>query len=292
MINKRQTLLLVALTAFTVVSSCKSESKGDAVTLQLNLEKGQQYSMEMTVNSTANTMGMDITTDMNMEMTMNVDDVDNEGIITVSTSYDHIVFEQNMPMMGKLRYDSDDPDAASGTMSDVYKEAFEPILNAHLTMKMDKHGKVVDIEGLDELTEELAQGQLPDLQSNFKENMDYFFAVFPEDPVHVGDSWARTLSLKSQFPMQVETTYTLQEIKDGKAIISVTGNLSMDEGNSVANQTGLKSLEGTLEGEMAVDISTGWTVRGDIEQDLKLGVEQMGQSIEMDIVNEISFKSK
>lgn len=107
------------------------------------------------------------------------------------------------------------------------------------------------------------------------ENKMQFYVRYPDSAVKVGDSWKRELVIKSGNKMNCSATYTLKEVKDGKATITMTGKLS-GKGESFGHEF---DIDGKLDGTVEVDIKTGWPLSTTIDQQFVLNLA--GQKIQM-----------
>jgi len=59
----------------------------------------------------------------------------------------------------------------------------------------------------------------------------------------------------------------------------------------MAKQGALSNLTGTQTGTLEIDLATGWTLKGELEQNMTISVSQMGQTMDMDMTNTVSFTS-
>jgi len=290
--SKKIPVYLIVLFMISTIWSCKPGSSGEAVDLKFNLEQGHQYSTNISVKSVTNAMGMDIKMNMTMDVDMLVENVADDHSFTLSNTFTRVQFAQDMPGMGNVSYDSDAPDSLTGPMANVYQEAFAPLIEKKMLTTMDERGNVQSFSGLEDLVGDDEKAQFEKLQNNLSGNMDYFFSPFPDKPVKVGDSWERTMNVKAQFPMSINATYTLKEVHNGIATLGVEGDFSFDSDSDLAKQGALSNLSGTQTGTLKIDIATGWTLNGELEQKMTISVSQMGQSMDMDMTNTVSFTSK
>ena len=283
--------LILALVMIASIYSCKTGSSGEAVDLKFNLEEGHSYTTNIAVKSVTNAMGMDINMTMSMDVDMLIEDVAEDHSFTMSNTFTRVQFAQDMPGMGKVNYDSDSPDSSAGPMANVYQEAFTPLIGKKLGSTMDERGNVKSITGLEDLAAGDESAQLESLQNNLSGNMDYFFSPFPDKPVKVGDSWDRSMTITTQFPMEINAIYTLEDISDGTATLGVKGDFSFDPESDMAKQGGVSGLSGTQSGTLEIDLASGWTLKGELEQNMTINISQAGQSIDMDMTNTVSFSS-
>jgi len=101
------------------------------------------------------------------------------------------------------------------------------------------------------------------------ENKMQFLVVFPDKEIGVGEIWQKEIVLKSGNKMNCSATYTLKEIHEDLAVITIEGKL-YGSGEKFGNEF---SMEGKITGNITVDITTGWPITTDAHQDfiLKMG---------------------
>ena len=91
------------------------------------------------------------------------------------------------------------------------------------------------------------------------------FGAIPDGPVRVGDMWDQIMSMGGGgFPMDLDTTYVLREVKDGLARIDMTAKFDAGtDGGQIVETMGMKMnmlLSGVMTGQAHVDIDTGRTI--------------------------------
>jgi hypothetical protein len=60
--------------------------------------------------------------------------------------------------------------------------------------------------------------------------MESSFKIYPDRAVKIGDSWTVDTKMQMSMPIETITQYTLKEVQDGIAILSVKGTL-VSKGN-------------------------------------------------------------
>jgi len=97
-------------------------------------------------------------------------------------------------------------------------------------------------------------------------------AMFPDEPVGVGDVWRMRQSGEIMFKVNMHNTWKLIERKDGVATIELTSYiepLGAGEQKGPDGSTMRFQLEGKQQGTMQVDEATGLTIRSDLTQALE-----------------------
>ena len=83
--------------------------------------------------------------------------------------------------------------------------------------------------------------------------------------------------------MKVNMTYTVLKLSGKEATLGLNGTI---KANSVENQE--LNLDGTMSGEMTVDVHTGWLIKSVIDQEIKLDIDQNGQKFPATITGTIT----
>jgi hypothetical protein len=198
-----------------------------------------------------------------------------DGVATVKVTFDSVVFKQ-VSNLGTVEYDSANP---PGTIHPMAK-GFAALAGNTFTMKVTPAGKITEISGLDTMVDSILKKlDLPETASKavveksvrkefgedaVRDNMEIFFAVYPEQAVSVGQSWTRKITMSKGIPTAAENTFTLKEANAEVLLLEVAGKLSsnpdappMDLGNRKISYT----LNGDIAGTMKLSRQTGW-IRG------------------------------
>ena len=191
--------------------------------------------------------------------------------------------------IANLKYDSADPDADKSPM-----KAAGVLVGMKFTMLLDKDGKTIKVEGLDEFFDklmnnpdypkqvaEMLRGQMTD--ESMTRSVDVAKDMMPKNPVAVGETWKTEGS--SEVPMlgKVKTNLvnTLKEIKteDSKkiAVILSKSTISSEELKEI-------SMQGMKMTFTKADISADTTALVDLESGLL-----QKSTADMEIAMEISM---
>lgn len=158
------------------------------------------------------------------------------------------------------------------------------------TYVADKRGRLVRIEGLEEMFDRLAERQnltereKQDLQKQWNENMsqsgrkggsypnDFIAGLFRDEPVRPGETWTSVAGLYLQgLYLTTENTYQLTARKDGIATIELKSLISsaVVDARPAANTDGPEmAISGGQRAVIEVDETTGWVLRIALEQNL------------------------
>ena len=183
----------------------------------------------------------------------------------------------DVPMMGKLHYDSDMPGEDD---SPYVKQMFAPVIGMATTMELDASPKVKSFSGMDAILKKVqasAAGNplFPQFKSGFTNDAekqvwgDKRWAFLPEHPVKTGETWTRRREndlpqigkLVSNFNCKLDR---VSESNGHKlAMISFTGTVARPEGADKSKQTGVSGMkvsDGTIKGSAAFDLNAGQIV--------------------------------
>jgi hypothetical protein len=247
-------LQLVAINSFAQKS----------VELKYNLTEGDVYNyvMELDQDIVFETNGQTMALDMllNFEMTQKVAVVTADSI-KLEGQIKRVKSKQAIFGM-EISYDSDDPTSAQNPMTAKMGEEFAKVLNKSFFMMMDHQGKLgnMDLSGVsdnDELANNINSGSQ--------------FAVYPKGKISVGDSWEEDINPVETSDMKFHATYTLLKVSGKEATLGVEGIITANEMEDMEIK-----LDGTMKGEMVVDVKTGWLIKSTMNQELEMDLEQNG----------------
>jgi hypothetical protein len=254
------------------------------VKLRLNLEEGQSYSLSQMNKQKINMsiMGMDqnINQEIGYVYQQDVEKVE-DGLYHVKVTYESITVKREGPQ-GNTDFDSERDSVAK----DPEIQYMMALIGESFNMQLDDMGKVLKITGLDEILNKGldAMEGIPDeakkmvkesMVNQFgndamKKNMEQLSAIYPKGKVKPGKSWKQSREGSGVMSMEQENVYTLDKIEDGKAYIRLSSTVSPGEGEPVEmGPTKMTyELNGVQEGSIIVDIETGLTLEGTLDQTL------------------------
>jgi hypothetical protein len=267
----------IALALAAAVACSVARGQEDKLELRLRLKEGAVYRLKTTVEQRINqTVGPNAqATEQTFAVgyRMAVESVDAAGNMKVATTYDAVLFRQKGPS-GAVEYDSANPPKQVPAAA----KAFAALAGLGFKSTVTPTGRVTAVEGLDAMFAEMVRKlELPDgpqkaavqkaLSEQFgeeamKQNLQNMFALYPENPVAVGESWQRRVVVAKGFPMVLDGAYTLKSRDGGVARVEIRATLSPNEAaGPVELGTGRMSyeLKGEQSGTADVDEATGWT---------------------------------
>lgn len=270
--------LVIVLVLGAIVSDVYSaDQKFD---LKLKLKKGQKFGLKMVTDQKMSQTMMGQQQKMNqmtaMGMSFEVLDVDDNGNMSIKTTYLTIHARIEGPM-GVMEYDSTKPQqpGADNPMSAMYKA----MLGQSFAMKLSPKGEILEIKGMDEMIatmidkmtiDEAMKQQMKEMMKNFinedkmKETSGTMVAALPPKPVGIGDSWTNKISVAIGFPMEIDTTNTLTDHKEGIITIQTNANIETGDDAKPTEMGPMKmtmKMKGVQKGTIQIDQATGWIVR-------------------------------
>ncbi|MBL7766013.1 MAG: hypothetical protein JNJ58_07975 [Chitinophagaceae bacterium] len=266
----------------------KSSGSGEAVTLRLNFKQGEKFHYDMTTvqNITQTMMGKDMSVKQEMGFGFNYEVKSAEKeMYQVMVTYDRIRMKQDNPMM-QVNFDTDDP----ATMKDGKFTALADLKGKSFTLTLNHYGDVTGISGLESLSNSLGQSGMSD--TSMMNMMEMSFKIYPEKAMKVGDTWKKDMTndLGGMLKMKIANEYELLSVKDGMAEIGVKSVITSEPG--AAKQEMEMTLNGTQNGSMKVDVTTGMMLNSNFKQDITGKASTQGMEIPMKIKSDISAIGK
>lgn len=247
--------------------------------LKYNLNKGDTYSYVMDIDQDvvfeANGQPMALDVMITFENTTSVTGVTSDSINLEST-IDRVKMSQGIFGM-TVTYDSDDPSTAQNPMAAQIAQSMGTVIGKTYTQVMDERGSVIRVD-MENLTDN------EDLADNI--NSGTQFAIYPDYPVKVGDSWEDDITPVEESDMKLHAKYTLLKLTGKQATIQFDGTISA---NTVQDMD--MRLEGTQKGEMIIDVKSGWLIESIVDQEIELDIEQNGQKFPATISGSITTTS-
>lgn len=296
-IRKIAVVVLACIGSGFLIPSCKSGSEsgsvaGDgSVDLKLNFKAGDKFLYTNKVNQKITSFGVTMDQSMLIEMVYNyTGEEGNNKKLTIT--YDHIVVDMNVPMGGRIQYDSKTPGTREGGMA-----MFDSLIGKSYSISVAPGGGItMGNEGLINGSKSGKSNMANPLSDSVvKQMMQNAFDIYPGKTVKVGDNWIKKteMSMPMGGKINVSSTYTLKAVEGNKATITMVSELSLPQ--ETGNKTpGEMQMNGKQEGSMEVDIQTGQILSGKTTQDIKasMKMEGMEQAIPVEIKGEIIQSSK
>lgn len=294
----KRTFALVTLGLFT----CQATFAQKAITLQQNFQPGKKYGYAMSYdqNIGQNIMGQDLT----MKQIMKIDYSFDISTATapdknVKVTYNKI-YSLSDAMGASTEYDSEKDNGTENNPLSALK-------GASFNMVITPKGTVKSVSGVEKMLNDMAEKSSKDsstiskikeaLNKQFgpeaiKASMEAALKIYPEKPVKPGESWIVETELKNILPIKMKTTYTLKEVKENKAYVSVTGILNAVGPVEIMGFTMQTNLNGNNNGDMVIDVKSGLALDSDMKIIIGGTMTAMGQEIKMKIDGQNKINGK
>ncbi|MFZ5518843.1 MAG: DUF6263 family protein [Candidatus Zhuqueibacterota bacterium] len=257
-------------------SSYKLQYKGAPGDMhQYKIDTNMDMSMEMMGNE------MNFTTQVLNLISQKINQVDNEGNLTVSFMYDSLSFSSNSPQMAQAQ--------------SMVDEMFKKVKGTEFKCSISKHGKVLNIAEMDSLI----PGQFKQMV-NPRQTFTSISPFLPLTPVKIGDTWTSDDVIpveNSGLNMKVNTksNFTLvgTEKSGEKELLKITyTNKMLIEGEG--EQMGMSmTIEGDGEGKghFLFDKKAGMIFGAESETEMDLTIAVSGaQNMTMPMTQFIKAK--
>ncbi|MFZ4462369.1 MAG: DUF6263 family protein [Bacteroidales bacterium] len=266
-------VLLIIGTAFTIPPA-------KTYLLRYQLVKGSinklNIDTKQVINISAEGQTMVMNQSIILDQTISVADVDATKLTSVEIIYDRVQFKQNMMGMD-MQWDSDVKTPSDNPMVQQLESALRSTIGAKTSMTIDSRGNTIKNNVSDVLKD----------NSNLAGFEAGMMAVFPENPIAVGESWESTYQPDPSGDMKIVARYKLDDVKKGIAYISFDGTMKGSQMKGASAK-----IDGTMSGKSQINIETGWILSSTIIQSLNAEMEQQGMTIPMKISSTIEVSSK
>ncbi|MCZ4223945.1 DUF6263 family protein [Pedobacter rhodius] len=218
---------------------------------------------------------------------------------TIQVTYKRLTIK-SVGMGNELILDSDKEEAGK-------PNPFSGLKNAGFSMLLASNGTVKSISGVDKMVDSIAAKMTTDtaqlkqmklsLGKQFnaeviRQTMESSLKIFPDKAVKIGESWVVNTKMQITMPIEAITTYTLKEVKDNVATISIKGSL-ISKGNFETMGNKMQTdLKGMNIGDAQVDIRTGIILNSHTRTELYGKMKASEQDIDFDLegINKIVGK--
>lgn len=269
--------------------ACNSSEMAD---IKLHLQKGDIYKMKITQNQKVETkmqgMEVNLNQDIIVEQDMEVKEITPDGLYRVYTGFRRMYLHQNMPFMGmniETEYDSDHPENAKG-QGKVLGDVFSKIIGTGYTADIDSMGKTVrtDVQAFYDALESDSLESEGTAAKYSKESFEQYLTI-PPAPVKKGDTFEMSIRKSGEYPMTVDSKYTVTKIEADIVELQVISTLKPSPESEVK-----MDVKGEQKGTVRLDRKTGMTLNSDVEQNFEITVTQSGITIPMKVSGKVLFE--
>lgn len=249
--------------------------------------------IQQTIEQTAMGRNLQIKEDVTMKQLASIK---SKNVKETEVQFSHQDFSYNLsaPMM-KMGYDSKKPNINPSELDRMLEKIFGDVIGKSFTLSIASNGSVNSVSGIGTISESITQavsvhGQMGEHLSTsmtdqwlgeeaIKGMVEQSLHIYPSDAVNVGESW----TLESDYGISnkkstIKTKYTLKDVKNDAATITVEATVILDPGGGLEGV-----LTGTQNGSILVDIKTGIPVSSDLKLTINGDVEQQNMKMQMSI---------
>ena len=306
-------LTVAAIATSVIIAGCGNggETKtADGYLLKFNMNKGTkfEYSVTMDMGMKETVMGKDV--DVKNKMLIGYTFAvtgDSAGWKKVDATISRIAMDMNAEGMN-MHFDSNEPDTSkvsdTNPMAMVGK-VMGALKGGQFGFTINENGEIGSVYGMKEMMQNMiAKANLPNAENmtqslgksfdeeNFKQNMQQSFNMYPGKPVKTGESWTKTMSMKSSgMDMHLDNTYTLESVTGDDALVKVVSKIS--SGADSTSTPGVKmDMSGNMSGSMHYDLPTGIPQKGDMDMNMIMKMNSQGMEIPMNMDIKMLFEGK
>ncbi len=186
-----------------------------------------------------------------------------DGSVLIGNTTESIHFTLSAPGM-ELDYDSTIP-ADKSKLSNPTIASVAGMVGIGVQLLISPDGAVLDVPNIDELTKFVDAMEDPAVQATVRPMMEkntlialneMNYRLLPEEPVESGDQWNRVFDVPFEFGiMTTSFDLTLDSVKNGVALISITGSMAMPP---ISQQSITVTMDETsVNGSMKFNINDG-----------------------------------
>lgn len=278
---KKLLTLALILSATLFVQAQKYE-------LALNLEVGKVYiqksNAKMTITQNFNGMPIEIGMNVKGDYTFKVMGADNNQY-NMEVNYTTVEMEMESAQ-GKSSFSSNNPNE-----QDIMSTMLSRMINKPFTMIMSQSGKVVEINGIDNLFGSLFEGYdlaeqqkeqiLAQLKQSYgakaiKGSFEQITAIYPEEKVKLGKKWSTETNIEAGMSVNLTTNFELKAANSEYFLIHGEGDLVSNPNAPYVKQNGMDIkilVDGHLTSDIKIDRKTGWIIDATIVQNLSGNTE-------------------
>lgn len=276
------------------------------VKLKLNLNKGDKVkfssSSEQVITQTINGTKQVINQNQLYEYTIAVTGKEANGNMLATLTFDRVATEIKMQGM-EMKFDSNDESDAP--LANPQFQILKAMVNQSVSTQLSPQGKVLEINGVDKLREQMAgegNAQLAQMvkasitDASVKQIFDGAIIEFPEKNLNANDSWTDSKSIEAQYTLNTISTYTVDEIASSEVNLLLSSTLATVPGNksTIQGMDVTYNLFGTINGTVTIDKKNGYVTASVMEQNINgsFSGDMMGQKLDvpMSIYSKVTTK--
>ena len=258
--------------------------------LSLNLKVGETYyqntSSNIQIKQEVQGQSMKIDMTVSSKLGFLVKEIQDDNYL-LDAHYNSLAMKTSSPF-GNMDISTEKASDPKDMMSNVISK----MLNNSFEILMKKDGSIEKINNLEEMfshvfddypdVSQLQKAQIINQlkqsygENSFRGNIEIVTAIFPDKDVKVNDTWTNQISIESNIRVIMDSKYTLKELADDYAVISVVAKSETSDSGEFEEINGMPTkfnLGGEMSGTIRIDRQTGWIEKSDFHQEFKGDVE-------------------
>ncbi|MBP2642763.1 MAG: hypothetical protein H6Q67_650 [Firmicutes bacterium] len=280
----RLLLRVFCILTFTLLGS----RVADAMELNLNLHTGEKYNVHTvsTVEAAVTVEIVNISTAFGLDMNLSMDVVDVDKDKNTTLYYGFKSINAVVAAPGKeLKFDP-----GQNSVSNSLNSVLGSMLGKGFTVKVDKKGRVLQVQGVAEIVKGLIDSMPGDEKNPFRKLMVESFSdnalntmlknstgYLAEKSIRKGDTWEEIDVIKSAFPMTIKDTWQLTGEKNGILHIDTrttiaTGSEAADEKSQTFGMPVIR-VNGSGSGSIDVNKYTGLALKESQVEKIDIEIE-------------------
>lgn len=266
-----KTILGIFITVIVTAIIVPLATPAEKIQYQLNLKPGKLYYFKTLTEQNVSQIieGQEQLTQATVGIgyDLNIREIDRNGNIWIELTYRWASLNLKSPQE-EIAYDS------AGTNFEIPPAA--QVLNALVSkgfyLQMTPQGRISRINGLNMMISQIKanipegpakKSLLATLEQRFDEKLikqpiENIIAIYPDNPVTIGDSWNKTAETYENFPAIMDIKWTLKERSNNIAVIDVNSTVRPNPTPDTAITGNIKyNLTGNQYGRIEMDELTG-----------------------------------
>lgn len=281
-----KTFFRIAVIIAVLGTGISCERTTDRISLKLRLRQGEAYTLNLVSDQivSQSVYGQERQSRRKTRIGFGyvVAEVDGEQNALLRVTFQSVAFKHD-GAGAAVDFDSLHPPESLSPADEV----FAALAGRSFFITVSPDGRISKVEGVEQLLTEMvarlnpSEGPIRETlveglrrqynEQSLREMMGNVMGFFPDEPVAVGESWTKNITVAEGFPMVLVNTWTLQKRENGVASIGVqsvgTPN-SESSPVSVGNMKTIYHLCGEQRGRIDIDEDTGWIIHGRLFQQL------------------------
>jgi hypothetical protein len=207
----------------------------------------------------------------------------NAGDKLFSVRYRNVKLVQDIPGQ-EVNYDSDHPNGPVPPQA----EAYHGLPGHGFSFWLDKQNQLRSLVGFQDFLQTCLQNAAPEQRTIVWKSLagmseadhlatfvDDGLGILPLDSVERGKSWRRERTIHQPLPINLQLTYTIEEVKESLVELAVGGTVTPQAAREFGSAQ-LQIVGGRISGRCTIDRHTGLPQNCRVEQVLKMVVQLPG----------------